>query len=71
MAIRAEWTTTPPEEPGFHWWHRTEEITKTTIVEVTKSNIGLVMQFFGDDSVYDLSDFECLWGPRIEPMEVP
>lgn len=66
MELRADWSLERPTEPGFYWWNRTEELTKTTIVEVTRINIGLVMQFFGDDSLYDLGDFECRWGPRIE-----
>lgn len=66
MALRADWTETPPNEPGFYPWHRTEELVKTTVVEVIRISIGLVMQMPGDENLYDLTDFACEWGPKIE-----
>lgn len=65
------WTPTPPTEPGFHWWHRVEELKRTTIVEVVTHYDRLFMQLPGDDSLYELDDFDALWGDRIETPKAP
>lgn len=65
----APWSTEKPKSPGWYWWHRLEELKTTKVVRVSQHGNRLLFEMPGDDSLYELDDFDAQWiGPLDEPQ---